>query len=117
MGARIIWSPFDAVLASLRRSVGQYARNYDLLYLGRTKDPWTRMAAHRRTWANDGNTLQYMIKIYKTASPSKGEYNVKRRSRCVKRTATPHRSEVAAFSFGGALGALLPHFVARFLRI
>lgn len=60
--------PAQAVLPSLIRAVPQYASPYDLLYVGRTKNPWKRMAAHRFTWAIAGNTLHHMVKIYKTNS-------------------------------------------------
>lgn len=58
----------NQVVGSLCRSVAGYAREYSRFYVGRTQEPWSRMAAHEKTWAGEKHTLRHMILIYKTSS-------------------------------------------------
>lgn len=58
----------NQVVPSLCRSIERYTRKYSRFYVGRTQDPWSRMAAHNQKWAQSNHTLEHMIMIYKSGS-------------------------------------------------
>jgi predicted GIY-YIG superfamily endonuclease len=59
---------FSHVRDGLIRAIGQYARHYDYLKVGRTNDPWRRWREHQSERRRAGDRWEKMVVIYASSS-------------------------------------------------